>query len=203
MIQTIVALISGLVGAAFGFVGALYLQRRRDADEARAQILSILLEMSLLEDAIAQGIERGHRLRETLRRDMWDRYRTALINWVPWHLVSALQAHDQQFDTVRLAYHTLSTTYAEGASLDDMYTLLWCFVSWSQTLRQEVQASVRKLERTILPMRPKGATPSATEEQKLVRLVELLNRQALAFVRSKGIEPKTHITVGITSIRGE
>ena len=195
------ALGGAIGGAVLGFFGAFYLQRRRDRDEARAQILSIVLEMSLLEDTLTQAIERHHRLREEMRRDTWDRYNMTLVNWLPWHLVTALHRHNLQFDTVRSAYRTLSTSLTEGAELDDMLSSLWCFFYWSRFLREMIQASVRRFERGFFPKMPSDARPSKREEEKLVRLIQRLEQEALAFIRSKGIEPKTFIPVSVTSIR--
>ena len=200
MVPFLAAAGGAVVGSVVGFLGALYIERRREATAARAEILAIVLEMGLLEDALTQAIEQGIQLREDLRRDMWDRYSTRLVNWVPWHLVSALHLHQQLFSTVREHYRTLATSFTEGQKLADMHTLLWTFVYQSQSLRTELQKSVKALEKSLWPKTPPGASPSKKEEQALVRLAADLNEGALRFVRSKGLDPQTEVPIRMTSI---
>jgi hypothetical protein len=200
MTAALVALISAPVSALLGLLGGVYLTRKRDANQARAAILSIVLEMSLLEDVFAQAIEHSHRLRDEISREAWEEHSGILVNWLPWHLVTALHVHQQQFATVKEIYRRLTTSLTSGPALDDMYATLWCFVYWSRFLREQIQAAVARLDHSIMPRRPNGASPSKQEEEKLARLLERLNSEALSYVRSKGIEPKTYVPIGVTTI---
>jgi hypothetical protein len=190
-----------IVGSVLGFMGALYLQSRRDRDEARGQILSIALEMGRQEDTIRQGIEQGQRVCDEMQRDIWDRYNTTLINWLPWHVTAALHAHHQRFDTVKEVYKVLTTSHVEkGAKLDTMHAELWAFVHRSRILRERVQDSVERFYKPIWPGMPRDAKPSERENQKLKELFDQWNREGLEFLKSKGIAPPLVIPVGVTTI---
>jgi hypothetical protein len=201
MVPFLAAAGGAVVGSVLGFLGALYLQRRRDRDEARGQILSIALEMGRQEDTIRHGIEQGQQLSDEMRRDIWDRYNTTLTNWLPWHVTGALHAHHQRFDTVKEVYKVLTTSYTEkGPKLDAMHSELWAFFHRSCILRERVQDSVERFYKPIWPGMPRDAKPSERENQKLKELFDQWNREGLEFLKSKGIAPPLVIPTGVTTI---
>jgi hypothetical protein len=187
MTGALVGLISGLMGAIIGFLGALYLERRREALQKTAEIKNILLEMGTLEGTLKQALEDGIRLRETLQRNVWDRFHPDLVNWLPWHLVKLLHTHHNLFDTIRVHYDLLATKKITGTDLEDLSTFIWTFVYWSQSLRLLVMEALEKMERSLL-FRVLGIREASKQnEQAFEKLLVHIQDGARDFVHSKGL----------------
>ena len=190
MTEVILGFAGALLAATLGFLGAIYVERRREWLARRAKVNPMLLEMALLEGTLQEAIETGRRMRELLRRDAWDAFQTDLVNWLPLHLVKALHLQENEFDTICKAYTRLASPAGVlAAERDAIFVTFWVYVYKSQRLRELIQAAERKARSTLLS-RLLRIPRAAKEEQSAFReLVKQLDSGVVDFLRSKGYDP--------------
>lgn len=190
VVTVVVGLGSGLLGAVIGFVGALYLEARRDAVRRRAEVMTLVLEMALLESTLEAAIRERMRLREALRRDAWEKFHPDLVNWLPWHLVKLLHLHHDLFDTVREQYHCVATRGVTEEELKSVSATFWAYIYRSEKLRGLVLDALRNTQTSLWfrLLRIPGATKE--DQDAFDKLQKDLDRGAIGFVRSKGLEPE-------------
>jgi hypothetical protein len=190
VVIVVIVLGGGLLGAAAGFAGALYLEKRSDVGQRRAEVMTLLMEMALLDSTLEAAVDSGMRLREALRRDPWERFHSDLVKWLPWHLVQLLHLHRDLFKTVRALYDRAATQGVGAEELDDVSATFWAYIYRSERLRGLLLEALESSQGSP-SFRLLGIPAQTREDQDTFRkLEEELDAGAIEFVRSKGIEPR-------------
>lgn len=188
-VTIVVGLGSGLLGSILGFLGALYLENRRDAMRRRAEVLTVMLEMAELESTLEAALEDRMRLRETLQRDAWERFHPDLVNWLPLHLVKLLHLHQDNFETVRASYQVLAGHQVSEEARKGIAVTFWAHIYRSERLREWVKEALTSAQRTLWFKLFGVATAAKEDAEAFGKLYKELEARTIEFIRSKGLEP--------------
>ncbi len=190
MVEILIGLGGGLLGAVLGFSGAAWLELRREALRRRAEINTLLLEMVMLEATLETAIVDGRQLRRDLTCDAWRTFHPDLANWLPTNVLKLVHLHYGDFDSIRECYAALAApTGVPKEQGDAIVRSFWSFIFKSEKIRELIRTAESQAKSglgwRLLGLKRLGPEdPAAFSE-----LVASLDSGAKRFLQAKGIEP--------------